>query len=207
MIAGLFDDLPVVTAHTREDQAETVAMRILRGASARGLAGMAYPTPGIVRPFLGISRSLIAAWAADFDVPFIEDPTNASPRFLRNRLRGDLLPAVARARPDFVDALVAIGDRAAAWRSQLATLVDALGVQVGTAVVVPAEALRGMDRASLGIVWPELAGRAGVSMDHRGVARAAAWTPTARAGQRIPLSGGIEIVRTRTAFAVRRADG
>ena len=194
----------IVTAHTMDDQAETVAMRILRGASARGLAAMAAPARGSVRPLLGVRRREVAGYAATFEVPFVEDPSNTDPAFLRNRLRADLLRAADAARPGFTDELVEIGRKASAWRRGLAEVVDSLQPhQVGDALVVPATAFDDLDVALRAVVWPELAGRVGVRMDRRGVARAAAWSVSARAGQQIPLSGGASIERTARTFVVR----
>ena len=194
----------IVTAHTRDDQAETVAMRILRGASARGLAAMAARSKGIARPFIGVPREVITAYAAERHLGFFEDPSNTNSSHLRNRLRADLLRAAATVRPGFLLELCAIGDRAAAWRRELAELVDAMEVQqVGQSLVVAASALEGIDDAGRAIVWPELVGRLGLTMDRRGVSRAAQWSVAARAGQRIPLSGGASIERTARTFVIR----
>jgi hypothetical protein len=108
-----------------------------------------------------------------------------------------------------VDELVAIGTRAAAWRAQMAALVDALGAhRVGDAVVIDANALSGFDGAGLAVVWPELAARAGIVLDRRGVARLAEWSLRAAAGQRTPLSGGGVVERTARTFVLRGgADG
>ncbi len=196
----------IVTAHTLDDQAETVAMRILRGASARGLAAMAVRTAGVGRPLLGVPRRAIAEYAAARGVRFIEDPSNANPRHLRNRLRADFMLAALAVRPGFVAELCAIGDRAAAWRRALAELVDGLEVQlVGQSLVVAASALEDIDAAGRAVLWPELAGRLGLTMDRRGVARASAWSITARAGQSMPLSGGACIERTARTFVIRPA--
>ncbi|MBM3907775.1 MAG: tRNA lysidine(34) synthetase TilS [Gemmatimonadetes bacterium] len=196
----------IVTAHTMDDQAETVAMRILRGASARGLAGMASPTPGVVRPLLGVSRAALAAYAAANGVRHVEDPTNAQTAYLRNRLRGDVLGAVESRRPGFRDELISIGARAAQWRAAMVGLVDALDARrVGDSVVIDADALAGLARDALAVAWPEIAGRAGVVLDRRGVERLSHWTPTSRAGQRVPLSGGGTVERTPRTFVVRPA--
>ena len=196
----------IITAHSLDDQAETVAMRILRGASARGLAAMAVRTAGVTRPLLGVPRHAIAEYAAARGVRFLEDPSNTNPRHLRNRLRVDFMRAATAARPGFVAELCAIGDRAAAWRRALAELVDGLEVQVvSQSLVVAASALEDIDAAGRAVLWPELAGRLGLTMDRRGVARAAAWSITARAGQSIPLSGGACIERTARTFVIRPA--
>lgn len=194
----------IVTAHTLDDQAETVAMRILRGASARGLAGMAARAKGIARPLLGVRRVEVAAYAADRRVRFVDDPSNTNPGHLRNRLRSDLMRAASAVRPEFVAELCAIGEEAAAWRRALAGLVDTLEVQqVGQSLVVAATAFEGMEAAGRAVLWPELAGRLGLTMDRRGVSRAAQWSAAARAGQRMPLSGGASIERTARTFVIR----
>ena len=197
-----------MTAHTRDDQAETVAMRILRDASARGLAAMAWPSSGVVRPMLGLDRADVGRFVRAARIPYMEDPSNTDPVYLRNRLRADLIAAVERTRPGFREALVGIGRRAAAWRSELARLVDLLGARrVGDAMVVEAEALASLTPAGLAVVWPEVAGRAGFVLDRRGIERMAKWTPRALPGQRTPLSGGVVVGRTARTFVVRRETG
>ena len=194
----------IVTAHSRDDQAETVAMRILRGASARGLAAMVAPTPDVRRPLLGVSRAEISRVAVAERVPYVDDPSNEDRDYLRNRLRADLLAAVERARPGFTDELVAIGERAAQWRAALADLADSMGVQmVGGAVVSDARVLASLTEEGLAVLWPELAGRASVVLDRRGIERLVAWTPVARPGQRMPLSGGAMVERTANTFVLR----
>jgi tRNA(Ile)-lysidine synthase len=196
----------IATAHTRDDQAETVAMRILRDASARGLAAMAWPSTGVVRPLLDLSREDVERFARAARFRYVEDPSNTDPVYLRNRLRADFIAAAERARPGFREELVAIGHRAAAWRGELARLVDLLNARrVGDAVVVEADALTSLTQAGLAVVWPEVAGRAGFVLDRRGIERMAAWTPRARPGQRTPLSGGLVVERTARTFVVRRA--
>lgn len=195
----------IATAHTRDDQAETVAMRILRDASARGLAAMAFPSAGVVRPFLDIDREDVTRYALRVGIPFVDDPSNVDPVYLRNRLRADLLAAAERTRPGFRAELVAVGRRAAAWRARLAELVDGLGARrTGDAVVVEADALASLTPDGLAIVWPEVAGRAGYVLDRRGIERMAQWTLRARPGQQIPLSGGVVAERTARTFVVRR---
>src|SRR5262249_39624360 len=95
----------VVTAHTCDDQLETVVMRVLRAprhTSPRGLAAMYAPSP-VVRPLLGTRRADVAAYASAHRVRFVDDPSNGDRRYLRNRVRLDLLPALERALPGFGD--------------------------------------------------------------------------------------------------------
>jgi len=86
----------IATGHTMTDQAETVLMRLMRGTGLSGLAGIAAVVAGkpcpIVRPLLGIAGSDLRAWLAAEGIPYREDPSNLDRRFLRNRIRAELLP-------------------------------------------------------------------------------------------------------------------
>jgi tRNA(Ile)-lysidine synthase len=197
-------DAEIATAHTRDDQVETVLMRILRDTGPRGLAALYAPRTGFVRPLMDLSRDTVAAYASAARLSVVDDPANASMRFLRNRVRCDLLPALATADPGFESALLDIARRAAAWRVR----VDAIAAQVSHpdgsgGMLVDAAALAALDRDALAILWPAIAARAGVAMDWRGTERAAEFTSSARLGSRIPLSGGWEIARARDEFELR----
>lgn len=198
----------VVTAHTWDDQVETVVLRLVRGAGPRGLAGMLAADPhgasGPIRPLLRVPRQAVAAYAAQHQVPSLEDPSNQTSAFQRNRVRLEILPALERADPGFAAWCWGLGVRAAEWRAEVEALVTALGVRtIGRATVtLPAAAVATLDVAGWAVLWPAIAARAGVIMDRRGVARAARWAPHARAGQVIPLTGGARIARTRATFVV-----
>ncbi len=94
----------VLTAHTLDDQAETVLFRLARGSGLAGLAGMAHASPlpareagtlFLVRPLLRVAKTRLYATLAAAKLPYSEDPSNRDPRFTRARLRG-LMPALAR---------------------------------------------------------------------------------------------------------------
>ena len=195
-------DAVVVTAHTRDDQIETVAMRILRGAGARGLAGLDTDGP-VVRPLLAVSRSTVATYARSAHVSHVTDPTNRSRRFLRNRLRLDLLPALRAAAPLFDTWLLEVGTRAATWRREVERVAAAVPLAYDTAgrVVIARDPLLTYSSDELATLWPALAGRAGVTLDRRGTDRLARSTLGAGIGARIQLSGGVEVLRVRDGFA------
>ena len=91
---GLLDK--IATAHTANDQAETVLLKFLRGAGTRGLAGI-YPYSEqsgatLIRPMLDHTRVEVEQFLHDLKQPWREDATNRSPEFLRNRVRHELLP-------------------------------------------------------------------------------------------------------------------
>lgn len=90
----------IMTAHTRDDQAETVLFRLLRGASLAGLAGIHTESPlgrgRLLRPVLDRTRTELRAELEKRDQTWREDTTNASPEFRRNRIRLELLPQLER---------------------------------------------------------------------------------------------------------------
>lgn len=104
--AALPDD--VMTAHTADDQAETVLINLIRGSSARGLAAM---RPGHRRPLLALRRSDTQQLCRDRKIDVVEDETNRDPRFQRNRVRHELVPLIADiSRRDPVPVLVRNAD-------------------------------------------------------------------------------------------------
>ncbi|WP_248344806.1 tRNA lysidine(34) synthetase TilS [Anaeromyxobacter paludicola] len=100
----------IATGHTRTDQAETVLHRLLRGAGARGLGAIPPKRGLLVRPLLDRSRAEVRAFLRDEGLPWLEDPSNESPRYTRNRIRRELLPALARFNPAFEEALARTAD-------------------------------------------------------------------------------------------------
>jgi tRNA(Ile)-lysidine synthase len=105
----------LATAHTADDQAETILHRILRGTGLTGLAGIPRVRPlteltTLIRPLLGARRNDVLAYLARLGQDYREDSTNAQPAFTRNRLRHDLLPQLARDyNPNVVEALLRLG--------------------------------------------------------------------------------------------------
>jgi tRNA(Ile)-lysidine synthase len=195
----------VVTAHTLDDQVETVFMRILRDAGPRGLAGL-YADSEIVRPFLSIRRETLASYALQHDVKFAQDPSNFDRKHLRNRVRLDILPSITRHNPNFPAELLELARQSAQWRRSLEELlgtVDAEAEQDG-ALRISRSSLKGYDADSLRVLWPALAARASVVMDRRGTHRAAEFTIRGVTGGAIQLSGGVEIVMRRDHLLLRR---
>ena len=196
----------VATAHTRDDQLETVFMRALRGSGARGLAGL-YARSDVVRPLLDVTRQDVAEYAAARGVEWVEDPSNRSRRYLRNRARLDLLPLLERARPGLSDELLALARGAARLRSEIDDHLERkvrAHLEDGVLVVARAELL-GYDGAGLGVLWPALAARVGAVLDRRGTERIAAFTIRGRPGARVQLSGGWEAILHRDTVVLRRA--
>ena len=99
----------LLTGQHRDDQAETLLFRLLRGAGVRGLAAMSAHRPlaggHLVRPLLDVSRAELQAYAHEHQLKWIEDPSNVDPRFSRNYLRHRVFPALTERWPQAVSSL------------------------------------------------------------------------------------------------------
>jgi tRNA(Ile)-lysidine synthase len=118
----------IVTAHTADDQSETVLMNFLRGAGSTGLAGIPWvremtPTIRLIRPFLEVERSEVMAYLKRHQLPYRTDPSNRSGRFTRNRIRHRLLPLLEKEYPGLRKRLVQTGEifreESALWNRQI----------------------------------------------------------------------------------------
>ena len=122
----------VAVGHTLDDQAETVLMRLLRGAGVEGLRAMqprTCPTPWhpripLVRPLLEVPRAAVHAYARAHGLPVQEDASNRDPRFLRNRLRHEVLPLLAELNPRIAATLARTAQALAADAEVLAAAED-----------------------------------------------------------------------------------
>jgi tRNA(Ile)-lysidine synthase len=178
----------------------------MRGAGARGLAGLAVPGP-FARPFLDVDRAMLERYAGEQGITWVEDPSNARLDFLRNRVRLELLPALRRVDPTIDEAILAIGEGAARWRAEFEALVDVAVPHRRTGehtIVVAAPELRAYERNSLSVLWGALAGRVGLALDRRGTTRCAAFTMKRSRNGSIPLSGGWELEAVRDELVLRR---
>jgi len=143
----------IALGHTRNDQAETVLIRLLRGSGLAGLAGI-YPvtTDGYIRPFIEITRAEVEQFLRSRGLEWREDATNLDPRFSRNRIRHSLLPQLEREwNPRSTDALAHLADLAHEeerwWRAEVDRLATHLLKRKSEGIEVRAGALAGLPRA------------------------------------------------------------
>jgi tRNA(Ile)-lysidine synthase len=133
-------DALIATAHTADDAAETILLRLARGSGLRGLRGIPARRGRIVRPLLDARRAVLRAALDAAGVGYTVDPSNADLAHARNQVRADLLPALERLNPAAVEALTRFGRLAADDDD----LLDALAV---------AELARRRDAADGSIDW------------------------------------------------------
>jgi tRNA(Ile)-lysidine synthase len=104
----------ILTAHHADDQLETLLMRLNRGAGLSGLAGVRQRSGVVLRPLLGLRKADLIAYARARSLPFVEDPSNADPRFDRAALRAHL------ATVEWLDPLAAVRSAAALADAEVA---------------------------------------------------------------------------------------
>jgi tRNA(Ile)-lysidine synthase len=141
----------VLTAHTLDDQAETVLMKLLRGAWTDGLGGIhplvLVPNPvrpgKVLRPLLGVRRAELEGFLSSRKQPWRTDSSNADEAFTRNRVRHHLLPILREYNPSLDQALANLAELArddeARWQSELSRILPQ--------VLLPGKPVRGGGRA------------------------------------------------------------
>ncbi len=104
-VAARYPAALIATAHHRGDQAETVLLHLLRGSGTDGLSAIAPRQGDVIRPLLCLNRAEIALYAAAVSLSWCEDRSNQSDRYLRNRVRHELLPQLCAYNPQIEAAL------------------------------------------------------------------------------------------------------
>ncbi|SNS93357.1 tRNA(Ile)-lysidine synthase [Granulicella rosea] len=138
----------ILTAHTLDDQAETVLMKLLRGAWTEGLSAihpaLALPRGKILRPLLGLRRDDLRTYLKSKEQPWREDSSNADEAFTRNRIRHTVLPLLREENPGLDQTLANMAeiarDEEARWQVELARLLPQ--------VVLPGKPVRGGGRSN-----------------------------------------------------------
>lgn len=95
----------IATAHTADDNAETVLMHLLRGTGLCGLGGIAPVNESIIRPMLTVTRQEVLAFLEDYCLTYVEDSSNKTDDFLRNRLRHGVMPLLKKENPRLAENL------------------------------------------------------------------------------------------------------
>ncbi|HEX6145463.1 MAG TPA: tRNA lysidine(34) synthetase TilS [Acidimicrobiia bacterium] len=196
---ALFDSLrpgeTLLTAHTLDDQAETVLMNLLRGSGPAGLAGITARSDALSRPMLAVGRSETRELAALASLPFFDDPSNLDRGFRRNSIRLEVIPELsARFNPRLVEALARTAELVGVDEAFLQSEADEVAVLgEGGSQAVPLGALLAVprpvaDRALRGML-------ARVRPPHRGSAAELdeVWSVVTRRRTSAVLSGGIEV--------------
>ena len=100
----------IATAHTADDNAETVLLHLTRGSGLSGLCGIAPVYDGVIRPLIGCTRAEVEAYCAENGVAYITDSTNLTDDYARNRIRHQVVPVLRELNPAFADAVTRCGE-------------------------------------------------------------------------------------------------
>ncbi len=101
----------IATAHTADDNAETILMHLVRGTGLKGLGGIAPVNGNLIRPMLNITRDEVLSFLKSYHIPYVEDSSNAGDAFLRNRLRHHVMPLLKQENPSLTMNLSAMALR------------------------------------------------------------------------------------------------
>jgi tRNA(Ile)-lysidine synthase len=204
----------VATAHTRDDQAETVLAKFLRGAWTEGLSGIhpvvEFPEGRILRPLLSTTRAEVEAYLAALGQNWREDSSNRHLTFTRNRIRHELLPLLEGWNPRLREHLAQMAqlalDEEAWWQAELARL--------GPQLLLPGKPVRGggreaadglaLDVTRLAALAPALqrrllryaAEQLGAAVDFPSTEALRTMALAGRAGQKLELAQGLRAERT-----------
>ncbi len=114
----------IATGHTADDQAETVLLHLVRGTGPTGLSGIPPVRGQVVRPLLHVTHAEVRAYAASENLSFRTDSSNRDRRFTRNRIRHDVLPALAEMQPNVVGAVCRLAEIMREENAFLSSLVE-----------------------------------------------------------------------------------
>lgn len=101
----------IATAHTADDNAETLLMHLVRGTGLKGLGAISPVRGRLIRPMLTVTREQVMAFLEEYHLPHVEDSSNASDDFLRNRLRHHVMPLLRQENPQLAKNLSAMAMR------------------------------------------------------------------------------------------------
>ena len=111
-LAKEYKNPKIAVAHNKDDQAETVLMRIIRGTGLDGLRAMDYKSGNIIRPILDIKKSEIIAYIDFKKIPYAIDHTNFENDYTRNKIRLDIIPKLEEINPRVVDQIYSLSELA-----------------------------------------------------------------------------------------------
>jgi len=201
----------IAVGHTRDDQAETVLMKLVRGAGPIGLAGI-YPRRGnVVRPLLEVSRSSLRAWLETVGASWMEDETNADVANPRNRMRLKVLPELAETlggdpRPSIARAATLVREDSEWLESQADAHFEQLVKRDEGGLLADLKGVRALptplQRRVLRRALSELAAQAEVGFEHVEAVRALVRGDGGRIdvpGGRVELSAGMLVLIERKA--------
>jgi tRNA(Ile)-lysidine synthase len=197
----------IATGHHADDLAETVLMRVLRGTTASGLAGIPpvrfEGQMRIVRPLISCTRTEILAYLSAHGLPYRTDLSNEDTRYLRNKVRHELLPCLARDyNPKVRAALIRLSESMRCENDFLNAAAEKAFAECGAEEGIERRTFGGLHPALQRRIVLILAWRHGVDCPFDRVCGAADFISSGSTGARFDLGGGLHLVNGRTCTKV-----
>jgi tRNA(Ile)-lysidine synthase len=199
----------IATGHTATDQAETVLLRLLRGAGSAGLAGIPPIRGPFIRPLIEITREQVLEHLEQSGLPFVTDPSNRKPLYTRNRIRLELMPVLKQFNPRIVETLAAetamLKDESEALEQYVESAAHAVTAKQGDGFVVRRDAFLALHMAIRRRLFRRLAeaiteGPSGLSRVQ--VDEALQFMSAATTGRTMRLPAALTIERTYERFLI-----
>ncbi len=179
----------IATAHTADDNAETVLLHLIRGSGLKGLGGITPVSGNVIRPMLGVTRADVEAFLEEWCLSHIEDSSNSSDEFLRNRIRHHVMPLLREENPR-------IGSNLSAMAQRLRVDEDCLSRQANSEELPTVETLKTMHPALRSRCLEAFLKRSGVrEPEQPHIAAAEALVFSEKPSARAHFPGGIIITR------------
>ena len=190
----------IATAHTADDNAETVLMHLIRGTGLKGLGGIAPVRGRLIRPMLNVTRQQVVAFLQEYNLTWVEDSSNGEDAFLRNRVRHHVMPLLQKENPCF-----AVNTSATAQR--LRQDEEALAQQASFEQLPGVEKLKGLAPALRSRMLERFLKDAGVrepEKEHIAQVEALLYSPKPSAKANFP--GGVTVCRAYDRLLVQPSD-
>jgi len=200
----------IALGHTSNDQAETLLMRLIRGAGVTGLSAIPPVRENIIRPLINITREAVLTYLKENGQDFVTDPSNLKPLYTRNRVRQEVLPILERFNPRIVEALAqaaeVLRDEDAAMEASLAGIWDRTIRQEVEVVRIDRSEFNGLLPALRRRVLRKALARAGGEetpcLSSVRTEEALAFMAEAQSGRMMELPGGRALTREYDSFFI-----
>lgn len=154
----------IATAHTLNDNAETVLMNLCRGAGARGLSGIPPVRGKLIRPLLHTERAEILHYLDSRNIPYVQDSSNEEDIYTRNRIRHQVIPLLTEQNPSVLSAFARTAELLREDDACLCREAEAFFREYWDGTAIPAKALSRLEPAVASRVVRRICG-VGVSME------------------------------------------
>jgi len=200
----------IAIGHTAGDQAETLLMRLIRGAGVSGLSSIPPVRENIIRPLIDVTREEVLAYLLEIGQDFVTDPSNLKPVYTRNRVRQEVIPVLERFNPRVVEALASaaevLRDEDAAMEASLDRIMPQAVRQEAGAVRIDRTVFNGLlpalQRRVLRKALALACGDGSADLSSVQTREVLGFMADAQTGRSMELPGGFALVREYDSFTI-----